>query len=137
MAFSQDLYVEKLKRTIKNIERNPDKRNDLCKEYVTDVFDFLRRRIEDVKQEVILMTIYNLYSADTTSLYKDLAKIKIADMSKDASVKERFELLRCLVDTLELYFKGDYSAVFNQLANAHHLAEVMKDTDEDDRLPFN
>ena len=135
-AFSQDLYVDKLKRVLKKIDEQPELKNELCKEYVADVFEFIRKRISDSRQEVVMMFLYNLYQADYRSLYTDLSKIKLCNLNKDASIEERFELLRSLANAIELYFKGDWSAILNQLHNTCTLADAMRDTDEDDRLPF-
>lgn len=137
MAFSQDLFDDKLRRLIRKIEKNPEKEVEYRRKYVDWTFEFIRKRVEDARYEVIIALCYQLYSADYVSLRGDLAKIKIGDLSRDASKEERFELLRCLTDSIELYLKGDYSPILNYLGNVCTIAEDMADTEADSNLPFN
>lgn len=137
MAFSQDLFDDKLRRTIRKIEKNPEKEVEYRKKYVAWTFEFIRKRVDDARHEVILALCYQLYSADFVSLRSDLAKIKMFGLARDASKEERFELLKCLADSIELYLKGDYSILLNQLGNMCTLSEDMADTEADSNLPFN
>ena len=137
MAFAQDLFEDKLRRILRKIEKAPDKEGEYRKQFCSWIMEYIRQRVEDARQDVMLALCYQLYQADYVSLRRDLAKIKIANLSREATEEERFELLRCLTDCIEVYLKGDYSKLLNYLGNVCTMAEVMKDTDDDNNLPFN
>lgn len=137
MAFSPDLYLAKLKETVAKAEKNPERKDELLKSYVNDVFEFQRKRIEDARQEVICMVCFNLYEADYKALFRDLAMIKLGELHREVLPRERFEFLRCFADNIELYFKGSYVALMNQIGNMVTLSEVMEETDSANDLPFN
>ena len=137
MAFAQDLFEDKLRRILRKIEKAPENEGEYRKQFCSWIMEYIRQRVEDARQDVMLALCYQLYQADYVSLRRDLAKIKIADLSREATEEERFELLRCLTDCVEVYLKGDYSKLLNYLGNVCTMAEVMKDTDDDNNLPFN
>ena len=137
MAFAQDLFEDKLRRILRKIEKAPEKEGEYRKQVCSWIMEYIRQRVEDARQDVMLALCYQLYQADYVSLRRDLAKIKIANLSREATEEERFEMLRCLTDCIEVYLKGDYSKLLNYLGNVCTMAEVMKDTDDDNNLPFN
>lgn len=137
MAFAQDLFEDKLRRILRKIEKAPEKEGEYRKRFCSWIMEYIRQRVEDARQDVMLALCYQLYQADYVSLRRDLAKIKIANLSREATEEERFELLRCLTDCIEVYIRGDYSKLLNYLGNVCTMAEVMKDTDDDSNLPFN
>lgn len=137
MAFAQDLFEDKLRRILRKIEKNPEREGEYRKQFCSWMMEYIKRRVDDARQDVMIALCYQLYQADYVSLRRDLAKIKIADLSREATEEERFELLRCLTDCIEVYIKGDYSKLLNYLGNVCTIAEVMKDTEADADLPFN
>lgn len=137
MAFAQELFDKKLYTTLRKIEKNPSKEAEYRKEYALWVLDYIGKRVKDAQEQVILTMCQNLYQADYTSLRADLAKICFMQLEKDATEKERVELLRCLIGSINIYLKNDYSAILNPVSNTAIINELMEETDNDDRLPFN
>jgi len=136
MALAFQKFDDKLKLIFSKMKKDPERESEYRKEYVTWIFEYMQNRIEDARQDVILTLCYQLYKADYVALRSDLGRIIVEQLNREASEEERFELLKCLADSIELYMHGDYSPILNYLGNVCTLAEIMKDTEEDDDLPF-
>lgn len=135
MAISKGIIDSKLNELIDNIERNPELRGQYIEELREYILKGERQNVKDAKRDVVLTMCHNLYSRDYVALKRDLAKIVFCDARCDAKETLRYELLRCLLDSIDIYVDGDYSILFNPTQNILDYMEMTGEFEED--LPFN
>lgn len=130
IAVSKKMVYQEIDKLIEKIKMCPSD----TEKYARECGDKLQKYTESRVQNALLTIVLSLYNGQVKSLKSDIAKIILIG-GKDAEPAERANLLRCLIDSLNLFLHEDYSCLTDmceeELERRIKYGEGIEDSEED------